>query len=304
MVRFLVLFAALIGLSQPTFASLKISVVPYKIIGAQSFDVLQANIEKIATDTAQSGAELLVLPELMSFDLLPGLDGEALKQQLKQDAAHFDRYSLLISNLARQHKIAILGGSFQRVVDNKIYNTAIFAHSDGTVILQDKLFLTPWERQQGWSDGEVLKVIEYKGIRLVILTCHDAEFPLISERIAKVRPELILVPSMTDDQTGHARVLRTSMARAIEHMSYVVVVGTTSLAGAPWHTYYGNAAILTPQSYYFRNMEKHAEVGADRASIFELDFSALASARSSQTQVYPARDQNQRTLPLLIESAQ
>lgn len=294
MLRILVLLVSCFAVWMPSFAKIKVSVIPYKITGAQDFTTLERGITEGIKSTLEQSPDLIVFPELMSFELLPGLDGQALIAKLKEDAHQFDAYLELIKAQATKHNVAILGGTFQRIVEGKVYNTAIFAHADGTITLQDKLFVTPWEGKQGWSNGTALNVIDFNGVKMVILTCHDAEFPLLSQKLSQIKPELILVPSMTDDDHGHARVLRTSMARAIEHMAYVVVAGTTSLEGAPWHTYVGNAAFLTPQSYLFNNLEKHSQVGVDAASHFELDFDLLRQARETRSQVYPARDQNER----------
>src|SRR5690606_26365728 len=104
----------------------------------------------------------------------------------------------------------IVSGSFQRMVDGEILNTAIFSNKNGEITLQDKLFLTPWEGKQGWSNGKKLHFIDVNGVKAVILICHDSEFPLISQAISKATPELIIVPSMTDDLYGYNRVHRTS----------------------------------------------------------------------------------------------
>lgn len=299
----ILLIIANLALISSSFADFKISLIPYKITGDQSIEQIEARVSAGVAKAAADKPSLIVLPELISFDLIPANGGENITENLKKHAAYFDQYLELTKSLAKKHKVALLSGSFQRIVDGEVLNTAVLVKKDGEVILQDKLFLTPWEAKQGWSNGKRLNIFEIDGIKMTILICHDSEFPVVSQAIAKAKPEVILVPSMTDDDHGHARVSRTSMARAVEHMAYVLQLGTTSLANAPWHTYYGNAALWTPQNSSFANQESASSIGSDKAVLFKLDIENLRATRAKASQVYPARDQNARPDPIIVDTS-
>lgn len=286
-----------------SFADFKISLIPYKITGDQSIEQIGARVSDGVAKAAADKPSLIMLPELISFDLIPVNGGDNIAENLKKHAAYFEQYVELAKSLAKKHKLNLLAGSFQRIVDGEILNTAVLVKKDGSVIFQDKLFLTPWEVKQGWSNGKRLNIFEIDGIKMVILICHDSEFPVVSQAITKAKPEVILVPSMTDDNHGYARVSRTSMARAVEHMAYVLQLGTTSLADAPWHTYYGNAALWTPQNSSFANAESGSEVGSDKPMLFKLNIKKLRATRAQVSQVYPARDQNARPDPIIVDTS-
>lgn len=301
-VRFILLIIANLAVSTTLFADFKISLIPYKITGDQSISQIESKLSDAVAKAMSSKPSLIVLPELISFDLIPANGGDKLVENLRQHAGYFDQYLKKAKTLAKKHKVALLAGSFQRIVDGEILNTAILVKKDGDVILQDKLFLTPWEVKQGWSNGKRLNIFEIDGVKMTILICHDSEFPVVSQAISKAKPEVILVPSMTDDEHGYARVSRTSMARAVEHMAYVLQLGITSLEDAPWHTYYGNAALWTPQNSAFSKLEQASTIGSDKPTLFTLDLAKLRKERANANHVYPARDQNARLDPIVVDT--
>ena len=142
--------------------------------------------------------------------------------------------------------------------------------------------------KQGVVGAEDIKKFNYEGFSFVVLTCHDAEFASLSQRIAKLKPEVIFVPSMTDDLNGLQRVKRTSQARAVEQMAYVAMTGTSSKAGAKWHTYQGKSFLFTPQNKYF--IEPKSGGLEESLKMFYLDIPRLREARADKSQVYPVRD--------------
>lgn len=46
---------------------------------------------------------------------------------------------------------------------------------NGELIVQDKLFLTPWETQ--FAGGKALQLIEFAGLRIAVIICLDIEIP-------------------------------------------------------------------------------------------------------------------------------
>lgn len=283
---------------------LKLSLVPYQVEGGKTYEQFEAKVRERLDQAREDQVELIVLPELVSFDLLADQENLEALEALKKSAAHFADYQKFLEGYAKEHQVAIMGGSFHRLVGVKMRNTTLFVNGDGKTTLQDKIYVTPWERENGFENGETLQLFQVaEGVLAVILNCHDIEFPELSELLASHRPELILVPSMTDDRFGYERVARTSMARAVEHMSYVVQVGTTSLASAKWHRYFGGAGIHAPQNQKLYRAEAHAAVNNPRRFTKELDFKVLRETREGEREIYPIRDQLSRTVrPVVLKS--
>jgi predicted amidohydrolase len=283
--------------------SLNMALVPYTIDGDHSYQSFEAKVLNQLRATLPAKPDLIVLPELISFDLISNQASGDVSQHVLDHAQYFDTYVRFIQKFAADNNIHIMAGSFQRYHQEKLFNTSIFVSAEGIVTLQDKLFITPWEKENGFSNGTELQLFSINGIMTVILNCHDVEFPMISHFLAKDRPELILVPSMTDDIHGFERVARTSMARAVEHMTFVVSVGVTSSEKGKWHQYYGSAALYSPQNAKLSRFEKRQKPNSLEALFVEIDISDLRQERERSSAIYPIRDQSQREEALIIQHA-
>lgn len=268
----------------------KITMVPYQLDGGHNAESLVKKLTSLVDLAAKEGPDLIAFPELISLDFIPNDHEGSVDSFLVKGALTFGRMEQLAREKAVEHKVAIMLGSFHRKVEGSYLNTTVLALRDGRVILQDKMYITPWEAQRNFKNGEKLQVFEIDGVRTVILNCHDIEFPDLSNALIDIAPELILVPSMTDDRYGYERVARTSMARAVEHMSYVIQVGTVGTEKADWHTYYGGAGVHTPQNKTLAPFEDHSRPNVNDIFSVQLNFDLLRKERAKPSSIYPARD--------------
>ncbi|RYG65443.1 hypothetical protein EON77_18545 [bacterium] len=98
------------------------------------------------------GAQLLVLPELFSLELLglePRLAESKMPRYLAQYAAALEDW---LSRIAQNSGLVIVGGSHFREQNGAIVNTAPIAFPDGQVVFQTKNNLTEYERDV-WPDS-------------------------------------------------------------------------------------------------------------------------------------------------------
>src|SRR6202034_2906658 len=116
-----------------------------------------------------------------------------------------DAYEALLRDCARLHSITILGTHLHRE-HGQLLNRASLVMPDGRQASQDKIHLTPWERQLGLTAGTGLTLVDLLGTRIAILICYDVEFPLLTSAAAHAGAEVVLVPSWTDDRHGYWRV--------------------------------------------------------------------------------------------------
>lgn len=137
----------------------------------------------------------------------------------------------LLRPLPARHGVALLAGTMPWAESDGFRNRAWLLLPDGRVIAQDKLCLTPGEKEPDYwclTPGDQLNVIEWRGLKVVVLTCLDIEMPALSMLLAPIAPDLILVPSMTHRLSGHSRVFGCAKARAVE---LVCAVAATSVIG-------------------------------------------------------------------------
>ncbi|GAB4226214.1 MAG: carbon-nitrogen hydrolase family protein [Kiloniellaceae bacterium] len=193
-----------------------------------------AHVEAKMAEAAAGGASLLVLPEYaceawLSFKP----EGLAPEREIAWMAEQAPAALDLLRPLPARHGIGLLAGSMPWAFGAGYSNRAWLLLPDGRVIPQDKLSLTPGEQDpETWDllPGKDLHVIEWQGLRIVILICLDIEMPALSVKLAPLRPDLLLVPSMTAKLSGYSRVFGCAKARAVELMCAVGACGVIGRA--------------------------------------------------------------------------
>ncbi len=278
---------------------LKVAAVQYPLAEGLKVDTFYAKIGAYLAEAAQAGAELVVFPELITLELVDWQSPISDVDQLIAIAKDFTpAYFEWLTVQAKSLNIAILGGTSPRAVGDAILNTSPLAFADGTLIMQDKLFLTPDEKAWGWTGGDTLRVFEAAWGKTVIAICFDCEFPLVSGLLASERPDMILVPSWTSTHSGLNRVDFTARARAVEHFAYVVKTGTVpDLKSTLPH--YGQASLHTPQESGFPVKPNEGYLNEPGLVYGELDLEYLREKKLTSG-YYPSHEQSLRAKPVLL----
>ena len=168
-----------------------------------------------------AGADIVLLPEFLWAALEPLLPNKDADMEDIAKVVWVDLMPRLKQRLSRKGKHAVIGTAPWRDPSNgHLHNRAII-FSDGRLLHQDKLFLTPWEHE--FSAGRELYVFEMSGLRVAVVICLDIEVPELSARLRGLNIDLLLVPSATETIYGSERVTRCASARAIELGCAVVV---------------------------------------------------------------------------------
>lgn len=236
--------------------------------------------------------DLVVFPELFSTEIIQIDENSSYHNQLRDHAINFTpEYITWLQVQAQSKKINILGGTVPRIVEEKIYNTAVLVLNSGEILLQDKLYLTPDEKSWHLTPGTTLNIFDTKIGKLVINICFDSEIPEISNLLVSEQPEIILIPSWTSTLSGLNRVEWSARARAVEHYAYVVKTGT--VPGNSMTEPFGQAAIISPQETGFPTDIIHGPINRPSIVKGELDLSLLRSMRK-KSGYYPALEQTIR----------
>lgn len=282
-------------LTQPKahqMTSLKVAVAQYEVQYDLTYDQFMARIRMELRRAIGNSAELLILPELAIYDLIPKSisDDVAAKTELFKHIARdiSPRYFADMKELAQTNRINILAGSAPIYNEaGQIVNRAMLFFANGDSTIQEKNFLTPEEREYGWSNSAVGKIQAFDTPwgKTAMMICHDCEFAHLSQQLAAEKPEVILVPSMTSNEHGRNRVLWTGMARAVEHYAYVVVVGTSGEPG----DFFGQANVISPQDGAFPTTPTGGPVNEHGQFYYTLDLAKLRKQRLTAP-IYPARD--------------
>jgi predicted amidohydrolase len=210
--------------------TLKVAAAQYPIDQPATLDAWRDKIGRWVADGAATGAEVLVFPEYAAIEQAAAL-GEKVYGDLDatlQAVAELegDRVALH-QDLAAKHRVHILVGSGpSRKGEGRFVNAAQLVTPKGSVGIQEKLIMTPFETDWGISAGTQLRVFDTVLGLVGINICYDSEFPLIARAMAEAGAELLLVPSCTERVSGYHRVRTGSRARALENQIAAVVSPT------------------------------------------------------------------------------
>ncbi|SNB52906.1 Predicted amidohydrolase [Arboricoccus pini] len=208
---------------------------------------------------------------------------QAILPELAREAARLD--------------MLLVAGTVPVAVDQGYRNRAWIFTPEGQVLAQDKLSLTPDERDpEAWTlvPGDEVTLITWRGRRLAVVICLDIEQPALGARLQGLDIDLILNPSDTGRLSGHSRVFSCAKARAVELFCAVAPVGGVgpvpvqgergNVSGAaiylPCEAAFGHTGILAEQPAADRTE------GAGRCLIARVPLRALHAARKAGGEVW------------------
>lgn len=189
------------------------------------------NLERLESIIATAAADVVVLPEMFAtgFKLKPSrvaqsMDGEVVSTMLRW---------------AREYNKAIVGSVV--IEQDGIYrNRQMFVKPSGELIYSDKRHLfRPGGEAKDYTPGNERVIVEYKGVRFLLLVCYDLRFPVWSRNRGDY--DAIIYSASWDESRCY--VWHTLMrARAIENQCYVV--GVNRVGVDPDANYVGDSAVI------------------------------------------------------------
>lgn len=276
----------------------RLAAAQYDIGFLKSWDDYSGKIARWVDEAAGNGAKMLLFPEYFSMELASLFPKEvyrSLSKQLTEIQTLLPDFVSLFSDMAEQHGVYIVAGSFPvRLTDGSYRNRSFLFRPDGTTDHQDKLQMTRFENEH-WliAGGEEIRTLDTEFGRVGINICYDSEFPMIARKQVEAGADLILVPSCTDTLAGYHRVRIGCQARALENQCYVVQSPT--VGRAPWSEAVdiniGAAAVYTPVDYGYPDNGILAIGELNQAQWVYADINLASIARIRQTgQVFNYRD--------------
>jgi predicted amidohydrolase len=238
---------------------------------------------------ADAGAQLLVFPEYGAMEYAAPAGASvagnlaaslaAVSEALREmDAAH--------AELARKHGLHILAASGPSArASGRYVNAARLFSPAGSMGVQEKLIMTPFERAWGISGGDSLRVFQTALGRIGVAICYDSEFPLLVRAQAEAGAQIVLVPSCTEFVSGYHRVRTAALARALE--STCVTVLSPTVGDAPWSPAIdrnaGAAGVFVPADHGFSDTGVLAEgpLGRPQWVHAEVDLARLGEIKAT-----------------------
>ncbi|MBN3527557.1 carbon-nitrogen family hydrolase [Paenibacillus apiarius] len=187
--------------------------------------------------------DVIVLPEMWNT-------GYALKRIHELADEQGEQTIRLLSALAAQYQVNIVGGSVAVREQDRIYNRAYVLDRQGLIAkTYDKTHLFRLMDEHHYlSAGAALGHFTLDGVSCGVIICYDLRFPELSRTLALQGVEVLFVPAQwPHPRLHHWQTLLT--ARSIENQMYVVAcnrTGSSRGADGKETSFFGSSVILDP----------------------------------------------------------
>ena len=272
----------------------RVCAAQYHMQPIKSFKDLERSVEFFVDSADSYHCHFLIFPEYFTYQLISFMKRLSMKEVAVELDKYTDRYIEMFKRLAQKYNIYIIGDSHPVLRDGKYYNTAHLFTPTGHAYTQEKLHITPAERNEGGIEpGEALRIFRTPLARIAIQVCYDIEFPEASRLLTLAGAEIIFVPFYTEEKKAYYRVRHCAQARAVENFIYVVMTGSVGNMRTQSGSFlnYSQAAILTPSDFSFpeKGIEGEADPNVEAIVVSELALSSLSQQRHVAT-VRPLHD--------------
>lgn len=215
------------------------------------------------------GCDLYVLPEMFSTGFCTSPEGVAEPEPcdslkwMKDSAEMFS---------------AAIAGSVAVEENGRFFNRFYFVTPDGNAVHYDKRHLFTYGGEHlKFTAGKERKIVEYKGVRILLHVCYDLRFPVWSRNRGDYDLALY-VASWPETRTDARRQLLK--ARAIENQCFVA--GVNRIGTDPSNSYCGGTMLIDP---YGKVVAECAD-GVESVAVAEISMEELAAFR----QKFPVLD--------------
>jgi deaminated glutathione amidase len=210
-----------------------------------------AAAQALLEEAAGEGADIAVLPEFFPY-LGPESRIADVAETLPRGTA-----SAMLSTVARDRRMWILGGSIHERDGDRLYNTApLFDRTGELVAAYRKIHLfdvdlegqPPFRESATLTGGTELVTHPVEDLRIGLSICYDLRFPELFRGLMALGAELFVVPAQFQHQTGVAHWGVLLRARAIENQCFVAASAQWGEFGSPeeHRRSYGHSMIVGP----------------------------------------------------------
>jgi predicted amidohydrolase len=206
-----------------------------------------ASAKAYIREAAGNGARVIALPEIWNCPY----SNKYFRAFAEDESGESVR---LMSALAKENGVWLIGGSIPEIDGDNIYNTCyVFSPQGDRIGKYRKLHLFDIDIKGGvrfmesetLSPGDRRTVADTEFCRIGIAICYDARFPELFAAMAADGARLIVLPAAFTVPTGAAHWELLMRARALDNQIYFAACSPARDANAPYHAY-GHSCIVTP----------------------------------------------------------
>ncbi len=203
--------------------------------------------EDMIREAANNNCNLVVLPEMFTCPYSNDNFPKFAEDQYGPSVS-------LLSELAKELSIYIIGGSIPESVEDKLYNTCFIFNKEGKIIdkhskmhlfdidVKDKI---TFRESDTLSCGNKITVFETEYCKIGVAICYDMRFPELMRLMALKGAEIIIVPAAFNMTTGPAHWHTTAKMRAVDNQVYFMSVSPARDESSVYVAY-GHSLIVSP----------------------------------------------------------
>ncbi len=233
-------------MSEKTTKIAKIAICQMNIATNKRINLQKAEsmIRKAFSD---NGSDIVVLPEMFNCPY---------------DYNYFSRFSetstgettSMLSGIAKELNIYIIGGSIPEKDEDRIYNTSFVFGKNGKMVARHrKIHLfdiniknsISFKESRFITPGEDITVFKTDICTIGLAICYDMRFPELIRKMTLMGAELIIVPAAFNTITGPAHWHITARARALDNQVYFACASPARDTGSTYEAY-GHSLIVDP----------------------------------------------------------
>lgn len=198
-------------------------------------------------ECAEKGAEIVVLPEIFNGPYATN----KFREYAEPDGG--ETWTKL-SNMAKNNKVILVGGSIPEFCDNKIYNTSFIFDQQGRQIGKHRkmhMFDIDVEGGQRFKESDALTpgnevtVVDTSICKIGVCICFDFRFPELSRVMALQGAKIFIVPAAFNMTTGPAHWELLFRQRAVDNQVYTIGCAPARNTQASYVSY-ANSIVVGP----------------------------------------------------------
>lgn len=206
-----------------------------------------AKAEAMVREAAARGADVVSLPEIFNCPYANKYFREYAEDREGETTT-------ILSDLAKELGIYLIGGSIPEIEEGKVYNTCFVFDRSGSIIARHrKVHLFDVDVENGISiresdtitPGEDLTLFDTEYGRFGIAICYDIRFPELFRSLALAGAKMVILPAAFSFATGIAHWDITLRTRALDNQFYLAAVSPARDPDSPYLAY-GHSCIATP----------------------------------------------------------
>ncbi|XP_056415269.1 omega-amidase NIT2 [Hyla sarda] len=251
----------------------KLALVQLLVSSVKSDNLKRAS--ELIKKAAQQGAQIVALPECFNSPYGTKFFPEYAEKIPGQSTQ-------ILSEVAKECGIYLIGGSIPEEDSGKLYNTCTVFGPDGTLLIKHrKIHLFDidvpgkirFQESETLSPGDSFSVFDTPFCKIGVGICYDIRFAELAQIYTKKGCQLLVYPGAFNMTTGPAHWELLQRARALDNQVYVATASPARDDKASYVAW-GHSTVVSPWG------EIIAKAGADETIISaEIDLKYLAEIR-------------------------